>query len=259
MPYVPKSAEYVGYVNYDEAVSITHNSSLFGNSLLLEFQQLNFAVYPSDIVYEVVIQPPEPQYSGSTTLLKLTLQKENELVNSLMSANQTKIPKPFAYDGYTVHELLMFKEGDQRSNLGYTSIVNQHVILSNDPNTARQDLEFVLDQIGSNATSLFDEVAVRQAVYATGVTDQSYAGLFVGLFSTQLNDTKMAAKSIVGNGNSLVVSRALLFPSPDIALERVNQAHIVYRNASSYRILDSWLVVEYNYPLTRMQPELTGI
>lgn len=96
-------------------------------------------------------------------------------------------------------------------------------------------------------------------MYATGVTDQSYVALFVGRFPTQLNDTVMATKSIIGNGDSIQVSRALLFPSSDVALQRLAQARQVYRNADSYRILDSWLVVTYTYPPARIQSEIVGI
>ena len=258
MPYVPRETEYVSYVNYEQAIALTHNSSLFGVNDLFELPPLGFRIFPMDIMYEVVIQLPEPQFSGSTTLLRLTNIKADELVNDLGSANTTKARAPFSYDGYMVYELLMRKFGDQESSFGFMAIVNQNIIFSNDKTTGLQNVKTILDQIGSNATSLFDETNVRTAVYATGVTDQNYAALFVAMFTTQLNDT-MAVKSIVGNGGAIVVSRALLFPSSDIALEHFSQAHQIYRDATSYRILDSWLVVQYDYPLSRMQSELIGI
>ena len=235
MSYVPHQVEYVSFVNYEESLAITHNSTLFGSSVLLELPQVNFAVFPSDIVYEVVIQPPEPQFSGSTTILQLTQERTSALVNDMALVNLTKARAPFVYNGYMVQELLMRKFGEQEFNFGYLSVVNQHVILSNDKNTGLQDVEFVLDQVRTNATNLFDDITVRRAVYATGVTDQSFAGLFVGMFSTQLNDTKMAVKSVVGNGNSILVSRALLFPTSDVALERLDQAHQVYRGSASFQ------------------------
>jgi hypothetical protein len=69
----------------------------------------------------------------------------------------------------------------------------------------------------------------------------------------------MVIKSVIGNGDSISVSRALLFPTSDTALERLDQAHEVYKNAASYRILDSWLVVTYDYPIDKMRSELIGI
>jgi hypothetical protein len=149
--------------------------------------------------------------------------------------------------------------GDKSASLGYLAVVNHHILLSNDKTTGLQNVQAILDQISSNGPSLFDDVTVRRSVYATGVTDQTYVALFVGRFPTQLNDTVMATKSIIGNGDSIQVSRALLFPSSDIALQRWNQAHQVYRNADSYRILDSFLVVTYNYPPTKIQTEIVGI
>jgi len=259
MSYVPSSTEYVAFVSYQQATQITHNSSLFGAESVFELPQLNFKIFPTDIIYELVVQPPEPRYSGSTEILQLTLDAEARLVDDLQSANTTKIPAPFVYDDLTIHELLMQRFGDKAPSLGYMSIVKHHLILSNDMNTALQDVEFVLDQNSSNAPTLFDNVTVRQAVYATGVTDQTYVGLFVGMFPTQLNDTRMAAKSIISDGNSITVSRALLFPTPDIALGRLGQAHEIFQRATSYRILDSWMVVSYDYPLVRLPAELTGI
>jgi len=256
MVFVPSDAEYVGYVNYEQAYSVSHNASLFGTDALFELPQLGFQVVPSDIAYEVVIQLPEPRYSGSASMLELVSGKQAELSNLLSSANVAKI---HAYAGYRVFELLTLKLGDKTSSLGFIAIVNGRVVFSNDQNTGLQNVEAILDQASSSRNGLFDQATVQRAVYASGVTDQDYVGLFVGMFPTQLNDTQMAVKSVVGKGDSLSVSRALLFPSSDVALQRLDQAHEIYKNASSYRILDSWLVVTYSYPLSRMPAELLGI
>jgi hypothetical protein len=138
-------------------------------------------------------------------------------------------------------------------------MVNQHIILSNDKTSALRNVEAVLDQVTSDSPSLFADATVKRGIYATGVTDQSCIALFVGRFPTQLNDTEMATKSVIGIGGSIQVSRAFLFPSSDIALQRWGEAHTVYRDADTYSILDSWLVVTYNYPLSRLPVEITGI
>lgn len=259
MAYVPANAEYVGYVNYREAYSASGNSSLFGESVLIELPELGFEIIPLDITYEVAIQLPEPTYSGSVLLLQVSAAKQTIISDELASANLTKIHPPLIYDGFTLYGLLMQELGDKTPSLGYLAVVNHHLIVSNDKNTALQNVQAILDQISSNRGSLFDNVTIRRSVYATGVTDQSYIALFVGRFPTQLNDTEMATKSVIGNGGSIQVSRALLFPSSDIALARWGEAHQVYKNAASYQVLDSWLVVTYDYPLTRIQTEIIGI
>jgi len=259
MAYVPANAEYVGYINYREAYSASGNSSLFGDSVLIELPQLGFEIIPLDIMYEVAIQLPEPTYSGSALLLQVSAGKQTNLSDELALANLTKIHPPLAYDGFALYGLLMQEVGDNGPSLGYLAVVSHHIILSNDKNTGLQNVQAILDQIRSNRSSLFDNVTVRRSVYATGVTDQSYIALFVGRFPTQLNDTEMATKSVIGNGGSIQVSRALLFPSPDIALARLGEAHQVYKNAASYQVLDSWLVVRYDYPPTRIQSEIIGI
>jgi hypothetical protein len=259
MPYVPSDAEYVGYVNYRVAYSVTGNSSLFGFRPLLEFPQLGFEIIPVDVVYEAAIQLPEPRYSGSALLIQISASKQSLLTEELASANRTKIPVPDSYDGYAVYSLLTREVGDNTTTPGYLALVNNHMLFSNDKKTGLQNVQVILDQVTAKQESLFDDQNIRRSVYATGVTDQNYVALFVGRFPTQLNDTEMATKSIIGNGDSIQVSRAFLFPSSDIALARWGQAHTLYRDASSYRILDSLLVVTYNYPLNRIQTEIVGI
>jgi hypothetical protein len=255
MAFVPSDAEYVGYVNYQQAYAVSGNASLFGKEILLEFPQSSFQAIPSDIVYEVAIQLPEPQYSGSALVLQLASGKQTGLSSQLASANL----KNRTFAGYRIYELLTREFGDKSLTLGYVAIVNGHLVFSNDQNTALQNVEAILDQVSGRGNGLFDQVSIKRAVYASGVTDQDYVGLFVGRFPTQLNDTQMAVKSVLGSGDSLSVTRALLFPSSNIALQRLDQAHEVYKNASSYRILDSWMVVTYNYPLSRLRAELIGI
>jgi hypothetical protein len=259
MAYVPANAEYVGYVNYEEAYSVSGNLSLFGERVLIELPQLGFEIIPLDLTYEVAIQLPEPTFSGSALLLQVSTGKQTSLSHELEAANLTKIPPPRTYDGFALYGLLMQELGDMSPSLGYLTVVNHHIILSNDKNTGLQNVQAILDQIRSDRSSLFDDLTVRRSVYATGVTDQSYIALFVGRFSTQLNDSEMATKSVIGNGGSIQVSRALLFSSPDVALARWDDAHRVYENAASYQVLDSWLVVTYDYPITRIQAEIIGI
>ena len=258
MVYVPTDAQYVGYVNYGQAFYVSDNSSLFGSETVFELPQLGFAIIPNDLTYELVVQLPEPKYSGSSTVLQLTAQAQSDLVNDITSAGLAKM-HTLNYSGYTIYQFLMRKFGDQNSNLGYLTIINHDLILSNDKSASLKNVEAIVDQVSSHGESLFDEPSVRSGVFASGVSGQSYVALYVGMFPTQLNDTKMAIKSVIGNGDSISVSRALLFPTSDIAVQRWNQAHEVYKNAGGYKILDSWLVVTYDYPLARMRTELIGI
>jgi hypothetical protein len=240
-------------------MTVSNNGSLFGTSALFELPQLGFQVFPTDITYEVAVQLPEPQYSGSAIILQLNNGKQTALNSELTSASPTTINEPSTYDGYQIYELLMREFGDNTPSQGFIAIVNDHLIFSNDKNTALRNVQAILDQTVSSGNGLFDQVTVKRATYAAGVSDQNYVALFVGRFPTQLNDTQMAVKSVVGEDGSLLVSRALLFPSSDIALQRLDQAHKVYQNASSYSILDSWLVVTYNYPVSETEAEILGI
>ena len=259
MAYVPADTEFVGYVNYKQVYSVTGNSSIFGTNIVIAFPQLGFNLIPLDITYEVGIQLSEPQYSGSALVLQVSVSKQASLTQLLASVNLTKIRRPLSYDGYAVYDLLTKELGDKNVGPGYLAVVNNHIIFSNDKTSALQNVEAVLDQVSSHRPSLFDDVTVRRGIYATGVTDQNCIAMFVGRFPTQLNDTEMATKSVIGSGGSIQVSRAFLFPSSDLALQRWSQAHTVYRDAATYSILDSWLVVTYDYPPSRLPVEIVGI
>ena len=259
MPYVPSDAEYVGYVNYRLVYSVSGNSSLFGERPLVEFPQLGFEIIPADVIYEVAIQLPEPQYSGSAILLQVSTIKETTLSAELAAINLTKVPAPIRYDGYPLYGLLIREIGANITTPGFVTLVNHFILLSNDKTSDLRNVQAILDQMTTNRQGLFDDEDVEKSVYATGVTDQNYVALFIGRFPTQLNDTLMATKTIIGNGAFIQVARAFLFPSSDIALARWDDAHQIYRNAASYSILDSWLVVTYEYPLTSIQSEIIGI
>ena len=94
MPYVPADSEFVGYINYRQAYSVSGNSSLFGESALVQLPQLGFSIIPLDLTYEVAIQLPEPKYSGSAILLQVSEGKQASLSQKLASANLTKVPPP---------------------------------------------------------------------------------------------------------------------------------------------------------------------
>ena len=262
MAYVPSNTEFVGYVNYQNVYYFSGNSSLLGTSIVITFTQLGLNIIPVDLIYEVGIQFPHP-YSGSALVLQLSSWKMTTLKNILASLNLTMVQQPISYDGYTIYGLLMKELGDKAPGLGYLAIVNGDVVLSNDKTGALQNVEAVLDQVASNRPDLFDDVTIERGIYASGVTDQddiqNCIALFVGRFPTQLNDTEMATKSVIGNTESILVSRAFLFPSSDVALDRWDEAHTIYRDATAYSILDSWLVVTYNYPFSRLPVEIVGI
>jgi hypothetical protein len=212
------------------------------------------SIFPQDAAFEVDMQLSTPQFNATVTLTKI--QSLKPLQTALQ--NYTKAPIS-EYQGFTLYTLLMRKASDQKLQQGFLSLADGYLIVSDDQAAGRQSVERILDQFAFNAPSLFDDASVRRGVYAAGITDQPYIGLAVATFRTQLNDSQMIVKSVVKDQNGILVTRSILFPSSDKALSRFGEAHRVYRDASSYRILDSWLVVSYRYPVEKLRGELTGI
>jgi hypothetical protein len=254
MEYVPNSAEYALYVDFASAYSLSGAAQVFGTQPLLQLYQLNVSIFPQDAYFEVDMQLSTSQFNGTVTMTKL----QNLAVLQAALESYTEAPSS-AYQGFTLHTLLMRKAGDQKLQQGFLSLADGFLIVSDDQAAGRQSVERILDQFAFNAPSLFDDPSVRRGVYAAGITDQQYIGLYVGMFQTQLNDSRMIVKSVVKDQNGILVTRSILFLSSDTALSRFGEAHRIYRDASSYRILDSWLVVSYRYPVDRLRGELTGI
>lgn len=256
MKYVPNPVEYVLYVNFDGAYALAGSSQLFGSEPLLQLYQLNYSIYPRDVVFEVDVQLPSPDYGGTVSVLKLHDQPMSTLQTELEKV--TRAPH-WPYQGFTVHGLLMKKATDQKLLQGFISLVSGYAVLSNDQAKGREEVQRVLDQFAFTAPSFFDDVTVRRGVYAVGVGDQPYVGLYVGMFQTQLNYSKMLVKSVTQDASGILVTRSILFPNNDVALNQFGEAHRIYRDAANYRILDSWLVVTYRYPVERLRGELSGI
>jgi hypothetical protein len=256
MKYVPSQVISAFYVDYDGAYVLYGSSQYFGSDALLYLYQSNFSIFPQDVSYEVDMELPPPQFNGTVTVMKLHDQQFGALQSAIEKV--TKAPSS-TYQGYVVRELLIRRPGEQNPLQCVLSVADGYAVFSYDPTKARQGVQRILDQFTFDAPSLFDNITVRTGVYATGVTNQLYIGLGIGMFQTVLNQSRMIVKSTIQDGTGILVTRSILFPSGDIALSQFGEAHRDYRDAANYKILDSWLVVSYNYPASRLKIELSGL
>lgn len=254
MVFVPARLHYVGYINFEKAYAIYKDVGLFGTANLVQLYQLNFTISPQDVIYEVDVQLLDT--NTAVTLLRLHDFTLNILESKL--ANSLNLPS-WSYGRYLIHGLLMRTPDQQKLTLGFLSLVDGNLLLSLDETAGKQEVQTILDQISSCAPSLFSNSTVQRAVFASGVTDLSYVGLFIGLFPSQLQGSVMIVKSIIPSENTILVTRSVLFPSQDAAQNQYGEARRVYSNARSYRILDSWLVISYQYTTDKLKGELTGI
>ena len=259
MSFVPQTAQYVAFVDYQQAYSSTENTLLFGTSPVFRFYQLPVSIPPQSVIYDIDIQIPQPVGTGAVTVSVILLRTDtfHILQNELGKASVAKTE----YDGYPVYSLLTVDQTSSTLKLisTYTAIINNGLILSIDQTNGKYGVETILDQYTSRAPNFFDNSDVRRGVYASGATAGSYIGLFVGTFSSQFNNTRMIVKSVIPNTNGISVTRSVLFSSPDLAMSEFGHAHNVYRDANSYRVLDEWLVISYNYSIDKLRGEITGI
>jgi len=259
MTFIPQTAEYVAFVDYQQAYSTSKNTFLFGTSPLFQFYQLPVSIPPQSVIYDIDIQIPQPVSTGAVTVSVINLRNDTLQIfkSELAKAN---LPKT-EYDGYSVYNLLTVDQTSSALKLinAFTAIIDNGVILSIDQTNGKYGVETILDQYTSQAPTLFDNPDVRRGVYASGATTGPFIGLFVGTFSSQFNNTRMIVKSVIQNSNGISVTRSVLFPSSDLAMSEFGHAHNVYRDANSYRILDQWLVISYDYSIDKLRGEITGI
>lgn len=255
MQYVPADAQYVSYINYEEVYLVSSNTEFFGSEPLLQLYQIDFRIEPQSVLHEVDVQFSVSQNDVTANLIKLRSDLIIELLKS--AENSTRIFKSSHY-GYPVYGLLMRYPKQPQFVLGYLSVVNDYTVVCGEERYGKEIVERVIDQYVSNKASLFDDYRVRKAVYASGVVNQTLVSLNIGMFATQLNGTQMIVKSIVPDTNGIVVTRSLMFPTEDLASNQFEEAHRVYRNASGYRILGSYLVVTYRYSVDKLRNELVG-
>ena len=260
MAFVPQTAQYVSFIDYHEAYVVSGNPLLFGARGILQFSQIPLDIPMQSVLFNLDIQLPPSSFNSAAvtgSVIKIRNDTMRIFLDTISNVNLTKT----TYDGYPLYRLLLINPtSDQKLVNAYAAIVDYSVlVVSTDQTFGRYAVETILDQYSSKTQNLFDKQEVRRGIYASGASDRSFIGLFVGTFSSQFNNTRMIVKSIVPNGDGITVTRSILFPTSDFAMSEFGHAHNVYRDANSYIVLDQWLVISYSYTFDKLRGELTGI
>jgi hypothetical protein len=260
MAFVPQTAQYVSFIDYHEAYMVSGNPLLFGAHAILQFYQLSLDIPMQSVLFDLDIQLPPSSFNTAAvtgSVIKISNDTMRILLNTMAKMNLTKT----TYDGYPLYRLLLVNPTSEQKLINAdTAIVDYSMlVVSTDQTFGRYAVETILDQYSSRTQNLFDKQDVRRGIYASGASDRSFIGLFVGTFSSQFNNTRMIVKSTVSDVNGIRVTRSVLFATSDLTINAIDQAHRVYRDANRYSILDQWLVINYNYPLEKLRGELTGI
>jgi len=257
MQFVPNQAEYVGYVNYQQAAIASGNASLFGSDAILHVPQLNISIRPYDVMYEVDIELASIQFNGTVSVLSLTQRQLGTISIALRSLNASTIRSPLSYDGFSIYSLLIQRFGENKMILGYLSLADNALILSYDRATGMQNVETILDQISSNTSNLFDNATLRNALLMTDPAQNGVA-FFVGMFPTEFAGSNFIAKSVTYEDSSVIATRGFLFPNQDLASDSLAEAQQIY-NGASCTTAGPWLIITQTYTINRLPTELSGI
>lgn len=257
MSFVPQTTQYVAYVNYQQSYSTSGNPALFGGRSVLQFYQLSLDIALQSVVFELAIQLPPSSFNSAAvtgSVIKIRNDTMRIFTNALGRTNLTKI----IYDGYPIYQLLLTTPERKLVNANTAILDDSTLVVSLDQSSGRFAVETILDQYVSKIRGLFDKEDVRQGIYVSS-SSNSYIGLFVGTFSNEFNNSRLIVKSIVAEGDNIRVTRSVLFPSSENAMDALGHAHQVYRNAEKYQVVDRWLVVTYKYGLSKLNSEIIGI
>jgi len=260
MDFVPRTAQYVGFVNYQEAYRVAENSMPFGTQAILQFYQLRLDITTQSIVFDLDIQLPSSVFNSAAvtgSVIKLHDDASSILMGSLNRANLTSI----SYDGFLIYRCLVLNPSAQQKLIdAYATLVTgSTLVVSTDERLGRYAVETILDQYSSKLPNFFDKPDVRRGVLAAGVVGHQYVALFVGAFASQISNSRMIIKSVIPMTQAISVIRSVEFDSAEVAMNQLAQARLIYRDAASYKILDQWVVISYNYSQDSLRGQLTGI
>jgi hypothetical protein len=259
MKFVPDTAEFVSYVDYAAAFDATANYTLFGTGPSVEIYDPATAISSHSIEYELSIslagQSPK-ETVPTVTVLKIGSSELNSLAEAL--GNSTKIRKMMHGD-HTIYSLLI-----RRREL-VTQLVTANVVIAHDHFLLSQGtgsmipLTQVLDTLDYGANEFFLQQAARTALYASGGADSNYVALFIATFPTQIEGAKIAMKTVKTASETVTSQIAFSFNNEDDARNQYNNVKRLYSGGKDYWILGPFVVVSFDYEISKLSEQVRGL
>jgi len=260
MSYVPSSAEFVAYVNYDACFEASGNYSLFGRDPLLEIYSPPFVVYPKSIEYEIAINLPasagSKELSPTVNVVKIEPEELKSLEDALESAT---VVRRMTYGSYTIFDLLVrHKERETQLVSASLTVADGHILLAEGTGT-KSLLTEILDTANHEPSQFFSQASARTALYAAGGTNNEYLALFIATFPTQVQGASIAMKTVRTTSNSVTSQIAFSFGSQDKAKNQYQAVKSLYTGGSDYWILDDYVVVTFHYDMSKLGEQIRGL
>jgi len=259
MDFVPDSAQFVAYVNYQAAYEATGNYTLFGTNPLIEIYSPPVGIYPNSVEYEVAINlagQGGDQGLPSVSVLKLELNEAHSLDSALGSSSSLHRTPHGKHEIYAL--LIRRKELQTQLVSASVAVRGQHLLFAQGPGSGVW-IGQLLDTADYGQNHLFSQSSAQTALYASGGSQNEYLALFVTTFPTQVEGAKIAVKT-VSTMSGVVSSRfAFSFDSQDQARAHYEKIRGLYTGGSDYWILGSYVVVTFRSEMAGLSDQIRGL
>jgi hypothetical protein len=259
MSYIPESAQFVAYVNYQAAFEATGNHSLFGTDPLLEVYSPPFTIYPNSVEYEVGINlaaPGTTQGMRAVSVIKVVLSEARSLETALISTPGLHRTE---HESHEIFSLLIRRKELQVPLVSASITINgQHVLLAQGAASAASVIQ-VLDAADHSQKQLFSQSSARTALYASSGGNDRYLALFIAAFPTQVEGANIVMKTVRTDPGSFTSRFAFSFNSTDQARAHYDSVKGLYTGAKDYWLLGPFVVATFEYDISKLGDQVRGL
>lgn len=259
MGFIPDSAQFVAYVNYQAACEAAGNYSLFGSDPFLEIYSPPFTIYAKSIEYELAINLPgqgAKQAAPSVSVIKMELNEARDLDTALRSFTTLHRTVHGQHEIFTL--LIRRKELQTQLVSASLAITGQHLLLAQG-GVSTASIGQILDAADYGQNQLFSQSSTQTALYASSGGDDRYLALFVATFPTQIEGAKMAMKTVSSASDAVSSRIAFSFDSREQARAQYENIRKLYTGGNDYWILDSFVVATFRNDISKLGDQIRGL
>ena len=259
MSYIPESAQFVAYVNYQAAFEATGNRSFFGTDPLLEVYSPPFTIYSNSVEYELGINlagPGATQGVPAVSVIKVVLSEAKSLETTLISTPGLHRTE---HESHEIFSLLIRRKELQVPLVSASiTIDGQHVLLAQGAASAASVIQ-VLDAADHSQKQLFSKSSAQTALYASSGGDDRYLALFIATFPTQVEGSNIAMKTVTTDSEGFTSRFAFSFNSTDQARAHYDSIKRLYNGGKDYWLLGPFVVATFEYDLSKLADQIRGL
>jgi hypothetical protein len=259
MSFIPDSAQFVSYVNYQAAYAASGNYSLFGADPLLEIYSPPFTIYPNSIEYELAINLPGQVAKESGPAVSVIEMQANDATALDSALKSSTVVHKVVHGQHEIFTLLIrHKELQPELVSASVSLIGQHLLLAQETG-GESSIAKILDTLDYGQDRLFSQSSARVALYASSGGDNGYLALFIASFPTQIEGAKIIMKTVSTAAGAALSRIAFAFDNQDQARAQYPNVKKLYTGGSDYWILDNFVVATFRNDVSNLLDQIRGL